>query len=161
VIAVYQQKGIDQFDLIAGSLKVNLNVDTRNGGDFNVPAASFNQLRKQYDPKHIIQVISALPAMNDEYKLAVVDVDLYTRGLNFIFGLANPVRRIALVSIYRLSGPEFENRIAKEVVHEAGHLLGLDHCADQDCVMYFSNTIDDTDRKRKSLCKICRSKYEE
>jgi archaemetzincin len=160
VTAVYQQVGIDQFDLIARSLKENLNIDTRDAGTFNIPRASYNQLRKQYNPEYIIQEISTLPAVDAEYRLGVVDVDLYARGLNFIFGLANPVRRIALVSTYRLAGNDFEERIAKEVVHETGHILGLDHCVDPDCVMYFSNTIEDTDRKGKNLCNICRNRYE-
>nr|WP_243666411.1 matrixin family metalloprotease [Vulcanisaeta sp. JCM 16159] len=43
----------------------------------------------------------------------------------------------------------------KEVLHELGHSFGLDHCADPRCVMYFSNTIEDTDRKGPGYCQRC------
>lgn len=158
--AIYQQRNIDHFDVIARSIKESLNAQTRQAGFFDVPEASFNVLRKQYNPEQIMNAISALADDGDELRIGVVDVDIYARGLNFIFGLANPLRRIALVSTYRLSGPKLDERLAKEVVHEAGHLLGLNHCENSHCVMYFSNTIEDTDNKSKMLCAICRRRYE-
>jgi archaemetzincin len=75
-------------------------------------------------------------------------------GLNFAFGLATD--RKALISLERLR-PEFywmpedddlfECRALKEAMHELGHVLGLNHCPDRNCVMYFSNSIPDTDVK--------------
>ena len=117
-------------------------------------------MRKQYDPRQIIKRLSGMSKEREEYCLGVVDIDIYARGLNFIFGLANPMLRVALVSTYRLLGERFEERLAKEVVHEMGHLFGLSHCSESSCVMYFSNTIDDTDNKGRDLCANCRSKYE-
>jgi len=160
VTVVYQQQGLDHFCLVAQSLKKCLNTDTRPGAYFEIPRVSYNPLRKQYNPEHIINEIAKLNGSSSESRIGLVDVDIYARGLNFIFGLANPLRGIALVSVYRLSGPQLEERIAKEVVHEMAHLLGLDHCADPGCVMYFSNTLDDTDQKSKDLCRLCRSKLE-
>ena len=43
----------------------------------------------------------------------------------------------------------------KEAVHELGHTLGLEHCPDRSCVMYFSNSLADTDRKGEAYCSRC------
>jgi archaemetzincin len=160
VTAVYQQKDLDHFDVIAQSLEENLHIEARRAGFFEITDTGYNSLRKQYNPEQIIKILSALSQDQEECRIGVIDVDIYARGLNFIFGLANPVRKIALVSIYRLSGHKLEERLAKEAVHEMGHLLGLNHCSDRQCVMYFSNTVLDTDNKSAHLCAICRSKYE-
>ena len=157
---IFQQKDLDYFNVIAHSINDSLNARACPGGFFDIPEASYNSLRKQYNPEYIMNTISDLSGGGEELKLGVVKVDIYSRGLNFIFGLANPLRRIALVSTYRLSGPKLEERLAKEVVHEIGHLLGLNHCEDARCVMYFSNTVEDTDNKDKILCEVCRSKYD-
>lgn len=49
----------------------------------------------------------------------------------------------------------FERRIVKEAIHEVGHMLGLMHCPNRGCVMIFSNTIGDVDKKTKNLCEMC------
>jgi archaemetzincin len=43
----------------------------------------------------------------------------------------------------------------KEAVHELGHTLRLAHCSNAGCVMYFSNSLDDTDRKGDTYCERC------
>ena len=158
--AVYQQKGLDYFKLVAESLKIFLDTDARDGGYFDIPAESYNPFRKQYNPVQIAKKITTLDGIHSDFRFGIIDVDIYTRGLNFIFGLAHPLRRIAIVSSYRLAGTKMRERLTKEVVHEMGHLLRLSHCRNPNCVMYFSNTLEDTDKKEKSLCGTCRSSIE-
>jgi archaemetzincin len=52
----------------------------------------------------------------------------------------------------------FYQRIVKEAIHELGHAFGLKHCNNAMCVMYFSNSLPDTDIKQNSFCDICRTK---
>ncbi len=46
----------------------------------------------------------------------------------------------------------------KTIVHEIGHSLGLPHCSDPNCIMFFSNWLGDTDRKSKFFCEKCKEK---
>jgi archaemetzincin len=49
----------------------------------------------------------------------------------------------------------FRGRALKEAMHELGHTFGLGHCADPGCVMWFSNTLAETDRKGAAYCARC------
>ena len=52
----------------------------------------------------------------------------------------------------------FLQRAVKEAVHELGHTCGLGHCRNPRCVMFFSNTLHDTDVKGPGFCTACRDK---
>lgn len=88
--------------------------------------------------------------------VGIVNADGYVTGLNFVFGLA--MGNTAVVFTHRLVGNLMHTRILKEVIHEVGHTLGLGHCSDPYCIMYFSNTLADTDRKGPGFCPRCRVK---
>ena len=153
---VYEQRGLDCFPLIERSLLDDLSLHSRFGGYFEIPNASFDPSRKQYNARRVIDLLVKLHGPSKDLLLGIVDVDIYVQRMNFIFGLAQPLRRAAVVSLFRLAGLKRAERVAKEVVHETAHLLGLEHCPRQDCVMHFSNTVEDTDHKKERLCVNCR-----
>ena len=86
----------------------------------------------------------------------MTEVDLYAASLNFVFGEAQCPGKFALISLLRLK-PEFYGeradnslfleRAMKEAVHEVGHMLRLKHDRNPSFVMFFSNSIKDTDQK--------------
>ncbi|MDM7275518.1 MAG: archaemetzincin family Zn-dependent metalloprotease [Thermoprotei archaeon] len=95
--------------------------------------------------------------------VGVIAGDGYVSGLNFIFGLAIPDLGVATVYTERLSDSDvsrFLLRLLKEVMHELGHLLGLNHCVNPKCVMSFSNSVADVDAKDAWFCPTCRVKLE-
>lgn len=98
--------------------------------------------------------------------IALVGTDLSYPGLNFVFGLADELKLVAVVSTARFaagsqaSRDKTIDRAVKTALHEAGHLLGLQHCKDQRCVMVLSYVLSDTDFKRKEFCETCRKKMD-
>lgn len=95
--------------------------------------------------------------------LGICDVNLFAPGFAFVFGLSAPRQGAAVISLARLSGsrgPMREDlrriRALKEAIHEVGHLLGLTHCRNASCIMHFSETIADSDRKGPDFCPRCR-----
>ncbi|MCU7788711.1 archaemetzincin family Zn-dependent metalloprotease [Pyrobaculum sp. 3827-6] len=102
------------------------------------------------------KLVAALSSGVAEPTVYVVDCDGYYPGLNFVFGLAAPALKTAVVFTARLRGPRFEERLVKEITHEAGHLYGLGHCQNPRCVMHFSNSLLDTDYKLPYFCDTCR-----
>jgi archaemetzincin len=137
------------------------------GREVRLPEESFNRQRGQYDSTELLERIKALKTGEKELVLGVTDVDLYVPGLNFVFGEADVISGVAVISLTRLRQEFygrradrrlFGQRAVKEAVHELGHACGLDHCADPGCIMYFSNSIRDTDRKGPGFCGICKER---
>ena len=54
----------------------------------------------------------------------------------------------------------FHKRGLTEAVHELGHTYGLGHCRNPRCVMFFSNSLVDTDRKGPEFCPDCKKQLE-
>jgi archaemetzincin len=141
-----------------------LGAAVRMGGNLPLPG-SCPEGRSQYPGEPFLAALAAARPTGEELILGVTGVDLTVPGLNFVFGLADPRSRAAIISLARLY-PEFygqprdpgrfKARAVKEAVHELGHLMGLGHCPDPACVMSFSNTLADTDRKGPGFCAPCR-----
>ena len=125
---------------------------------------AYDLKRKQYLAPQLLSALRSFKMEPGDRCLGIVDVDLYSTGLNFIFGEADIGSGVAIVSLYRLrqehyGSPQnaglFRNRALKEAVHELGHTYHLSHCADAKCVMHFSNSLADTDIKGTGFCKRC------
>jgi len=124
-----------------------------------VPARARDPSQARCDADAILRILAASP--HEGTLLAVTAEDLGAEGREFVFGLASARDGVAIVSLARLEAGEpgkFRDRLRKEAVHEIGHTLGLDHCANPGCVMYFSATILDTDEKRAAFCGRCRGR---
>lgn len=124
---------------------------------------AFNARSGQYYSTRILNALEKLEQDTAQDRLlGITDLDLYVPSMNFVFGEARSPGRVAVVSTRRLRdttkyGGEmlFFSRLVKEAVHELGHTFGLTHCDNPSCVMYFSNSLIDTDRKGEDYCDTC------
>lgn len=122
----------------------------------------FRRERDQYLAEGLLAEVTSSGNPGNVLFLGITGADLFSPGLNFVFGMA--FTGTALISTFRLR-PEFYGspanlklyrwRVVTEAVHELGHALGLPHCGYPGCVMYFSTWIGDTDRKGPRFCYQC------
>jgi len=127
-------------------------------------------VRGQYSGDILLREVSKLGTEPGAKHLAVFDVDLYAGRLNFIFGIAQIGGSFAIISLHRLGyapglGREERDRLLferalKEAIHELGHTFGMGHCSNKRCVMSFSNSIDEVDKKSADFCEVHRKHLE-
>ena len=131
-----------------------------------IPEKAFDKKRKQYNSSLILNEIKIYTQRREDFQcvLGIIDVDIFVPELNYVFGEAYVLGKAALISLFRLKSEFykeaankelFTQRVVKEAVHEVAHTLGLKHCPRHTCVMHFSNSIFDTDKKQSLFCDQC------
>lgn len=145
-------------------LEERFNVAVDIGRQLEEPAYAYHKHKKQYNSTKILKKIYKLKLTGYDRILGIVDVDLYIPERTFVFGAAGVKKKVSVISLTRLRQqyydlPEepslFNDRITIEAFHELGHTYGLYHCKNNKCVMFLSNTIEDTDHKGAELCSNC------
>lgn len=99
--------------------------------------------------------------------MGLSELDLYPKPeWNYVFGLASYRDKVGVSSIYRLQDGELTSanfdlclsRLLKISSHEIGHMFGLHHCINANCVMNGTNSMEETDRHSIRLCSVCQRK---
>ena len=131
------------------------------------PREAFDARRQQFHSTLLLTRLADLPLEDGACALGVADVDLFIPILTYVFGEARIGGRVAIFSATRLKQefyglPQdqvlFYDRCEKEALHELGHTFGLVHCPFYDCVMHYSNSIEDVDVKSATWCRDCAEK---
>jgi len=148
-----------------GLRQILTDMEVKVADPVSIPENSFMASRNQFLAAQLLRnLLRMLPEDGQSRILGVTDEDLFAPGLNFVFGQA--FDRVAVISTRRLEPPQrsgnskdiLQLRMLKEAVHELGHTFGLKHCTEPFCVMYFSNSIVDTDLKKERFCRKCSTK---
>lgn len=80
-----------------------------------------------------------------------------------IFGLGELGGRVCVVSTFRLGARgadenKLRDRLRKVAIHEAGHVMGMDHCPNQGCVMQDAeSSIATVDMETGEFCDDCKA----
>ncbi len=141
------------------ALQQTLEIPSKVGPSLDKPQYAFNKDRGQYHATSILRRLASLRA-NGVPVVGIVDVDLFLPDAPYVIGDADRDAGAAVFSLSRLSHADPEKvrrRLQVETVHGAGHLLGLSHCSDFRCAMFFSRDAADADRKGPGLCASCRA----
>ncbi len=127
----------------------------------NVSGDAYDINRRQYDASILLNSITrrrtpphtgrGITPRSGAFSLWIVSVDIFVRGMNFVFGIAQQGEG-AVLSTYRLDSLDL---IKKEAIHEMGHVFGLQHCSNE-CVMRFSNSVYEAKKKPSRLCAKCK-----
>src|SRR3990167_11228252 len=131
--------------------------------------------RLQLNTTHILKFLLKNKPQNAHCVMALTMVDLYPEdSWNFVFGEADLNRGIAVFSFARYS-PLFEDPYAditeesarlmllrglEVMVHETGHMFGVQHCVYFNCVMNGSNSLEESDNQPIHLCPACLRKFQ-
>jgi archaemetzincin len=144
---------------IASTIATAFGASVVIGDAVSLPEAARDSGRRQYLSTALLDVLASARRPEWDRLLGVADIDLYVPDLNFVFGEADSRRGLAVFSLARLrAGADdegaalFLRRAATEAIHELGHTYGLGHCRDRRCVMWFSNTLAESDGKGTAFC---------
>jgi archaemetzincin len=143
----------------AEALRETLEIASKPGPSLDRPQYAFNKDRGQYHATSILRRLASLRAQAAPV-VGILDVDLFLPDAPYVIGDADRDAGAAIFSLARLSHADpdkVRRRTQVETVHGAGHLLGLSHCTDFRCAMFFSRDAADADRKGPGPCPSCRA----
>jgi|GEM_PF-1646894 len=141
---------------LADELAESLRVDYEVTEAVELPARHLEAARDQVEARRALATLSARLRSESCFRvLFVTGEDLYLPGFNFIFGLAAPGGRAALVSSARFGerwagrvdseGKLQLERLTKVALHELGHTLLLGHSEHPQSVMKYHNSLAELD----------------
>lgn len=111
--------------------------------------------RDQYDADALTNLLAAKVPADALAYVGLTREDLFSPGLNFVFGVGSLSQRAGAYSMRRLQTDDptlFLSRGLKLVVHEVGHILSIHHCVRWRCVMQGANSASEQDGQPLRLC---------
>ena len=137
------------------------NITTRNNGE-----------NFQLHAGEILNALKGYKADDTYCILAITNQDLYPRdSWYFVFGITDDLNQCGIFSFFRhiesceiqeLSESDSKQvwmkRSCSTMVHEIGHMFGLEHCIYYECTMNGSNGSAEDRYPDRTLCPVCLAK---
>jgi archaemetzincin len=143
--------------IVAANLQAVMGLNTDIQPVLEKPDYAYLPGRGQYDAAKILNAI-AETADKTPFKLGLTEYDLCTPILTFVYGESQLGGKAAVISLQRLFDRDLQLtylRAAKISLHEVGHLLGIGHCWQPDCLMHFSSNLEMLDSLNPEFCSAC------
>lgn len=99
--------------------------------------------------------------------MGITEKDLFPKPeWNYVFGLASYEDGVGVTSMYRFANGHLTDsnfnesllRLIKISSHEIGHMFGISHCLNANCVMNGTNSLPETDSHLARACSLCQRK---
>ncbi|MGN7759687.1 Zn-dependent protease [Chryseobacterium sp. 22532] len=99
--------------------------------------------------------------------MGITEKDLFPKPeWNYVFGQASYEDGVGVTSMYRFSDGHLSDlnfneslkRLIKISSHEIGHMFGISHCLNANCVMNGTNSLSETDYHFARACSLCQQK---
>jgi archaemetzincin len=99
--------------------------------------------------------------------MGITEKDLFPKPeWNYVFGLVSYEEGVGVTSMYRFANGHLTDsnfnetflRLIKISSHEIGHMFGISHCLNANCVMNGTNSLTETDYHLARACSLCQRK---
>jgi archaemetzincin len=130
-----------------------------------LPDYAVIQGSNQYNIDALLSSIAFMKAADNIHTLAITNVDVTANGYRFLFAKNVRPQHYSVMSVYRLISqapvagivdPMLEERSEKMAIHQIAHTFGYEDCQTRNCVMMYSDSVDELDCKSTDFCPKCK-----
>lgn len=167
VIAIQPYRGFskEHLEVVRKGLKEAFGFEIAVLGIRPLPEAAWHAPRQRYRAEKLLTDLDGTAPKIHRIIIGLTAKDISTTKGEHpdwgIFGLGELGGRTCVVSTFRLGArgadeAKLRDRLRKVAIHEAGHVMGLDHCLSDRCVMHDAeSSIATVDDETGRFCDAC------